>query len=92
MVAMASASTLRISPDRQSSSTFLRSWRSAISPAGKVSRNTGTKAASPIMPTRKALSSTERLSRASAYICQPMATLWIWLAKLPVQRVPQKNR
>jgi hypothetical protein len=50
------------------------------------------KAASPIIPTRNALSSTERVWRARAYICQPIATLWIWAAKLPVQRVPQKNR
>ena len=50
------------------------------------------KAASPIMPTRKALSSTEWVRRASAYICQPMATLWIWAAKLPVQREAQKSR
>ena len=43
------------------------------------------------MPTRKALSSTERVSRARAYMCQPMATLWICVAKLPNQRVPQKS-
>ena len=48
--------------------------------------------ARPIMPTRKALSRTEWVWRARAYICQPMATLWIWAAKLPVQRDPPKKR
>ncbi len=50
------------------------------------------KAARPIIPTMKALSATVWVRRASAYICQPMATLWIWAAKDPVQREAQKNR
>ena len=91
-VAMASVSTVAISPVKQNSSTRLRSWRSAVSPAGSASRKTGMKAASPIIPTRKALSCTERVARAMAYICQPIATLWIWAAKLPVQRETQKAR
>ncbi len=91
-VATARVRTVAISPAKQNSSTFLRSWRSAVSPAGRVSRKTGTKAASPIIPTRKALSCTDRVCRAMAYICQPMATLWIWAAKPPVQRETQKQR
>ena len=62
-------------------------------PATSTSRNTGMKAASPSMPTMNALCSMVRpVARAIAYICHPMATLWIWAAKLPVQRDSQKVR
>ena len=44
------------------------------------------------MPTSKADCCTLMLRRASAYICQPRATLSIWPAKAPHQRDPQNSR
>jgi hypothetical protein len=76
-VAAARAPTIRISNPKHQTTILRRSYRSAASPAGRVRSSTGMKVTRPISPTMSALSATERVSRASAYICQPSATDWI---------------
>jgi len=91
IAAAARITAVMISPRWQSSRILRRSYRSAASPAGRASTKTGTKAASPIMPTSKADWATPMVSRATEYICQPRATLWICTPRVAATRAAREQ-
>ena len=70
---------------RLMASSQRRSCRSARWPAGRVSSRAGTNCIRPTRPSSQALP-------VSSYICQPSATISIWLAAVPAMRAPIRRR
>ena len=68
----------------QPSTMRARWWRSATWPAGSVISSAGRNCASPTRPRSQALP-------VRSYICQPSATIIIWLASCVASRVNQKR-